>query len=146
MLSDYQIHPGDEVTCLGFPLDLSSQYGFPILRTARIASFPILPTLSSRPLMLDFPVYGGNSGGPAYLAESSGRGNTLGPTLSHILIVGLVIQKEYGAPTAQVAVTDESGKTDQPMLTDIHLAILEPSSVIREAIDMLPGVSSGHYK
>lgn len=145
LLKDYQIHPGDEVMCLGFPLNLSSQFGFPILRTARIASYPILPTASSRPLYLDFPVYGGNSGGPAYLAESSARGRMLGPALSHLFLIGLVIEKQYGSPTAQVAVNQVSGEPDGSNLADMHLAILEPSSVIMETINLLPGIVKGHY-
>ncbi len=145
LLKDYQIHPGDEVMCLGFPLDLSSQFGFPILRMARIASYPILPTASSRPLYLDFPVYGGNSGGPAYLAESPGRGRMLGSALSHLSLIGLVIQKEYGSPTAQVAVNHGSGDSNEPNLADMHLAVLEPASAIIETINLLPGIVKGHY-
>ncbi len=137
-LEHYQIHPGDEVTCLGYPEAITSQFGFPILRMGRIASFPILPTLTSRPLYIDFPVYGGNSGGPAYIVPGGTRGNVV--STEHVpKIIGLVTMKQFGVPTAQnaVAATPSNQLSDQH-LSDMHLAILEPSSVITEALSFLP--------
>ncbi|MGB2668310.1 MAG: hypothetical protein WAK48_30265, partial [Candidatus Acidiferrum sp.] len=40
MLMDYDIKPGDEVRCLGYPLGVSSNDAkFPVLRSGRIASY-----------------------------------------------------------------------------------------------------------
>jgi hypothetical protein len=37
-----EIHPGDELLCLGFPL-FADTNGFPILRSGKIASYPLVP-------------------------------------------------------------------------------------------------------
>jgi hypothetical protein len=39
-LENIELHPGDEVFCLGFPLALMGPGGFPVLRTGHIASYP----------------------------------------------------------------------------------------------------------
>jgi hypothetical protein len=39
LIEKFEIHPGDELLCLGFPLFVSSDSGFPILRSGKIASF-----------------------------------------------------------------------------------------------------------
>jgi trypsin-like peptidase len=77
-LTSFGIHPGDEVTVLGYPLgDESKPFGFPILRTARIASYPLLPTKDTKIFLLDFPIFPGNSGGPAYFVFGGMRGAAL---------------------------------------------------------------------
>jgi S1-C subfamily serine protease len=67
MLSDFEIHPGDEVKCLGFPLGVASNdAGFPVLRSGMIASYPLVPTATTKTFLFDFRVFKGNSGGPVY--------------------------------------------------------------------------------
>ena len=62
-----EITAGDELMCLGYPLGLESNpAGFPILRSGRIASFPITPSTVAKSFLFDIPVYGGNSGGPVF--------------------------------------------------------------------------------
>src|SRR5208283_5863289 len=42
---DLDIRPGDELMCLGYPLGIELGAGkFPILRSGRIASYPVWPT------------------------------------------------------------------------------------------------------
>src|SRR5882762_2914014 len=68
MLSDTNIHPGDNLFCLGYPNGVeANDGGFPILRSGRIASYPILPTAVIKSFLFDFNVFDGNSGGPVYL-------------------------------------------------------------------------------
>ena len=69
VLKKFEIHPGDELLCLGFPLGVSSESGFPILRSGKIASYPIVSTLYA------FRVFDGNSGGPVYFVD---HGRTYG--------------------------------------------------------------------
>ncbi len=38
-LKQYEVHPGDELLCLGYPLFASGDYGYPILRSGKIASY-----------------------------------------------------------------------------------------------------------
>jgi hypothetical protein len=45
LLQKYQVNPGVELNCAGFPLGAESNpAGFPILRTGDIASYPLTPT------------------------------------------------------------------------------------------------------
>lgn len=68
MLAALEIRPGDTLVALGFPFGAeSSDVGFPVLRSARISSYPILPTVSTKTLLLDSPLFPGNSGGPVFL-------------------------------------------------------------------------------
>src|SRR6202020_583083 len=39
-LEHLEVHPGDELFCLGFPLAIDFN-GFPVLRTGTLASYPI---------------------------------------------------------------------------------------------------------
>jgi hypothetical protein len=72
MLTDYEIKPGDELRCLGYPLGYTSNTaGFPVLRSGRIASYPLLPTDKSKTFLLDLRVFKGNSGGPVFFVEIS---------------------------------------------------------------------------
>jgi len=93
-LRSYGIHPGDEVRCDGFPLSVGGPFGFPILRTGRIASYPILPSAETKTFLLDFPVFPGNSGGPAYIAYDAFRNTGDGKFVAYggnkLTIVGLV--------------------------------------------------------
>jgi hypothetical protein len=63
-LDDFKIHPGDELRSLGYPLSLEGPVGFPILRSGRIASYPLIPIEQNKTFLIDLPVLPGNSGGP----------------------------------------------------------------------------------
>jgi S1-C subfamily serine protease len=76
-LAKYQLAPGEEMMTLGFPQGLSANpAGFPILRSGRVASYPIGPSTASPTFLLDFRVFPGNSGGPVWLDESQTPGVT----------------------------------------------------------------------
>jgi len=65
MLHQYEVHPGDQLFVLGYPYGAeANEAGFPILRSGRIASFPLSPTSQYKTFLLDFEVFAGNSGGP----------------------------------------------------------------------------------
>lgn len=67
-----QVGAGDEMMALGFPRGLSANSaGFPILRSGRIASYPIAPAKVFPTFLLDFSVFPGNSGGPVFVSRSS---------------------------------------------------------------------------
>lgn len=64
------IEPGDEMFVLGFPQGLAANpEGFPILRAAHVASYPLITTPSYPRFMLDVQVFEGMSGGPVFLAS-----------------------------------------------------------------------------
>lgn len=75
----YELQPGEEVLVLGFPFGKASDAaGFPVLRGARIASYPILSSKESLTFLLDMEVFPGNSGGPVFLSQ---RGRYYGGTI-----------------------------------------------------------------
>jgi hypothetical protein len=87
----FGIHPGDELLCLGFPFGLAANdAGFPILRSGKIASYPLVPAARYPAFLYDFQVYEGNSGGPVYFAASSRAGETSSQPVA--FIAGLVSQ------------------------------------------------------
>jgi hypothetical protein len=134
ILKRFAVHPGDQVRCLGYPLGLqSNQAGFPILRSGEIASFPLLPTESTKTFLLDFKVFKGNSGGPAYLIDSSrDYGGTvhIGETVH--FIVGLVSQE------ALVEQKISSPYSEEVRELQLNLGIIVHASQIKKAIDLLP--------
>jgi hypothetical protein len=59
---------------LGFPRGLAAnQAGFPILRSGRIASYPVAPAKIFPTFLLDFSVFPGNSGGPVFMHNEARR-------------------------------------------------------------------------
>lgn len=69
-----QVGAGDELMALGFPRGLAAnQAGFPILRSGRIASFPVAPAKTFPTFLLDFSVFPGNSGGPVFMSAAARR-------------------------------------------------------------------------
>jgi S1-C subfamily serine protease len=130
LLTDNEIHPGDEVTALGFPLGAeSSSAGFPVLRSGKIASFPLLPTKETAVFLFDFRVFPGNSGGPVYFMQINRRvGNSIN--------FGSYVQFIVGLVSEQVVVTERviSGTVNH----SLGLARVVHASLIREAIELLP--------
>ena len=77
------VEPGDEMFALGFPEGLSANpEGFPILRTAHVASYPLVTAPAYPRYMLDMRVLMGESGGPVFLASPLQRrpGDTVAGT------------------------------------------------------------------
>lgn len=71
---DYAVAPGDEMTTLGYPNGYSANTaGFPILRTGRIASYPLTPATEFPTFLIDLRALPGNSGGPVFMTEKSRR-------------------------------------------------------------------------
>jgi hypothetical protein len=72
--SHYQVGAGDEMMALGFPRGLAAnQAGFPILRSGRVASYPVAPAKIFPTFLLDFSVFPGNSGGPVFMSDQAHR-------------------------------------------------------------------------
>lgn len=123
-IGDLEIHPGDELLCLGYPFGLTvNDWGFPILRSGTISSYPLTPAAAIKFIGFDFRVYGGNSGGPVYFKYTNrtySTGTHLGETVHGI--IGLVTQQ----------VEDPNTKTP------ISLARIVPGQFIVDTVNMLP--------
>ncbi len=132
-LEDVDVHPGDEIIVLGFPLAAMSPGAFPILRSARIASYPLTPAKSAKGFLVDLFLYPGNSGGPAYFTFiNRAHHNQLhfGVTQG---ILGLVIQEwQSNLPEFK----------DKPL----NLGVIVPAVFIKESIDLLVNDTTGALK
>ena len=120
-LERLQIEPGDEMMVLGYPHGFSANAaGFPILRSGRVASYPVSPASRYPTYLLDFSVFAGNSGGPVYVIRSARAGG--GGPASSVLVTGLL--------------------TQQMKLNDDRLAIgnVTQADYIVETISLMPGV------
>ncbi len=127
-LREYEIHPGDDLLCLGYPFGIASnEAGFPVLRSGRIASFPITPAKDTKTFLLDFEIFGGNSGGPVYFSQTNrtyGGKTHLGQVQQFLM--GMVVREAVIPP---------------PVAThSIYLKLAEciHAPMIQEAIDLLP--------
>jgi hypothetical protein len=127
VLQKFEIHPGDELRCLGFPLFASDEAGFPILRSGIIASYPIVPTKTNKSILFDFNVFEGNSGGPVYFVD---HGRTYGG-LTH---VGETEQFVLGLVTSQLGAKLYNNQM-------LGLASVVPATYILQTINLLPATS-----
>lgn len=135
LLSEYEIHPGDDLTCLGYPLGAGNSQGdFPILRSGKIASYPLLPSKEMKTFLLDFPVFPGNSGGPVYISHSGPRimGSAIVTGRPFHFVMGLVSQQRMFTQKIE----ELYGKREQSY--PLGLAEIVHASIIREAIELLP--------
>jgi hypothetical protein len=124
-LEEIEFHPGDEAQILGFPAMVSTEGGFPFLRTGRIASYPLTPMEVVKQWAFDAHVFNGNSGGPVYFT-SVNRFFKNAPRFGLSRgILGLVIQERH-------SLLPEFANRD------LDYGIVVPAKFIREALDMLP--------
>lgn len=128
--SDFQIHPGDEMYCLGFPMGAeANQAGFPVLRSGRMASFPLTPMVTYPTFLLDFKVYKGNSGGPVYFADTNRivRGN-----ISTVRFIAGLVSQEFNV-TEKIQSQYEKTEKTYPL----SLAVIIHASHIKDTINQL---------
>ena len=129
-----EIHPGDTLQCLGFPFgEESNEAGFPILRSGKIASYPLTPTEKTKTFLFDISVFGGNSGGPVYFVEqnrSYGGSYHFGNTVQ--FIAGLVTKETIHPEGYQGRYTAEIRAIPLNLATVVH------ATFIMQTIAMLP--------
>lgn len=129
-LESLNVHPGDELICLGYPLGLAANdAGYPILRGGRIASYPVIPLKKAHRILYDFQVQPGNSGGPVYFSFTGRVRKShlprFGTVMTYQKLIGLVTQK-----------ADPVGNIDP------FIGLIVPSVYIKETIDLLSGFES----
>ncbi len=134
-LIDLEIHPGDELNILGYPLGFGNAGDFPVLRSGKIASYPLVPTTEPPFFLVDFRVFQGNSGGPVYFVQSN-------RTYGGLLRIG-TIQFVIGLVSEEVAVTQQfQGLYENRSQTyPLELAKVIPAPYIVETIKILPTFS-----
>jgi len=133
-LERFEIHPGDVLSCLGYPFGAeSNEAGFPILRSGQIASYPLTPTTEVQSFLFDFRVFGGNSGGPVYFFANNrtyGGKTRMGETIQ--FIAGLVSQEKF--LEEEIRSLTETRQAKYPL----SLAVVIHAALIREAVELLP--------
>lgn len=133
-LQEFDIHPGDNLNCLGFPWGLESgkKEGFPVLRSGRIASYPLLPTRQRKTFMFDFEIFGGNSGGPVYFADT----NRIYNQKSHL---GRTVQLVVGLVSQEISVFQKPERIDDKpkLLHPLKMAEVVHASLIKDTIALL---------
>lgn len=112
------IAPGAELMVLGFPRGVAANNaGFPILRSGRVASYPISPEAFPT-FLLDFSVFPGNSGGPVFVSRPpSAPGGASRPFVAGLL-------------TQQVEMSDER----------LEIGIVTHSRYILETLALMDGL------
>ena len=106
---------------------------FPVLRSGRIASYPLLPTERTKTFLLDFRVFKGNSGGPVYFVERYRlQPGTLGGYTNYHFIMGLVSQEVLYTEQAFGPYSQESRQTQLGLASIVH------ASLIKQTIELLP--------
>ncbi len=105
----YQFGPGDELMALGFPKGLSSNSaGFPILRSGRVASYPLAPSAAFPTFLLDFNVFPGNSGGPVYTAGDLHRRDGV-DSEAQPFVAGILTQEvELNSQNLQIGIVTQA--------------------------------------
>ena len=122
----YNLGPGDEMMALGFPRGLSANpAGFPILRSGRVASYPLAPASAFPTFLMDFSVFPGNSGGPVFMAQGARRRPGAAETQEVQFVAGILTQ--------QVELLGER----------LEIGIVTHAKYIRETIDLLDKPQSG---
>lgn len=133
LISEFEIHPGDELLCLGYPYGFAANdAGFPILRSGKIASYPITPTREVKSFLYDFQVFGGNSGGPVYFIDQNRRYKG-GVHIGEVRFIMGIVSEEVGLEEQIKSLTEISVKKHP-----LSLAKVIPAIFIKETIDLLP--------
>ena len=121
----YSLVPGDEMLALGFPEGLSANpAGFPILRSGRVASFPLGPSSAFPTFLLDFAVFPGNSGGPVFVDQPAHA--TAGAQAGPGFIAGLLTQQvEINSQNLSIGIV-----TDARFVRETLSLLDNPSAVV----------------
>jgi hypothetical protein len=123
-LNRIELHPGDVLSCLGFPLAITLD-GFPVIRTGLLASYPVTPSRVVKKFFYTFHIFPGNSGSPVYYSYTGRIFGNVMHVESDYGIVGLVSQQQNSTLP---------GYTN----AEIDIAIIVPSVFIAETIALLP--------
>jgi hypothetical protein len=145
----YALGPGDEMMALGFPRGLSANpAGFPILRSGRVASYPLAPAAAFPTFLMDFSVFPGNSGGPVFMAEGARRRPGATESQEVQFVAGILTQQvelsgerlEIGIVTHAKFIRETIGLLDKP--SGVILASHTPTKVEPVMPGAVPAVAA----
>ena len=140
--ADYKVRAGDEMMALGFPRGLAAnQAGFPILRSGRVASYPVAPARIFPTFLLDFSVFPGNSGGPVFMTDQDHRPSGAAGDKDPEFIAGLLTQQvelnherlEIGIVTHAKFIRETLARVDNPQAPVTQVASEPPMTGAKAA-------------
>ncbi len=149
--SQYKLGPGDEMMALGFPRGLSANpAGFPILRSGRVASYPLAPATAFPTFLMDFSVFPGNSGGPVFMAEGARRRPGATESQEVQFIAGILTQQvelsgerlEIGIVTHARYIRETIGLLDRPSNLTVAATTTRIEPIIQGATAASAAVSA----
>lgn len=132
-ISNFEVNPGDDLLVLGFPYGAeANEAGFPILRSGRIASYPLTPTKMTKTFLLDFEIFGGNSGGPVFMCS---RNRAYGGS-THIGVVSQLM----GIVSQEKQIVEHVKTIGEEILKKhkLSIAVIVHASFLKELLSMLP--------
>jgi S1-C subfamily serine protease len=141
LIKEYEINPGEVLNCVGYPFGsqtftFTKEGAFPVLRSGKIASYPLVPTKHTKTFLLDLRVFPGNSGGPVYVSFTGERlmqkDNAITLGTSFQFIMGLV--KADIRLTQTIKELYGIRQQEYPL----GLAEIVHASFITETIELLP--------
>ena len=138
----YELGPGDELLALGFPEGLSANTaGFPILRSGKVASFPLGPSDAFPTFLLDFNVFPGNSGGPVYMADSARRRPGADGTEPAQFVAGVLTQEvELNSQNLSIGIVTQARFVREALqLLDDPKAVMSHAQTARQN-EIIPGL------
>ena len=119
----FNFSPGTQVMILGYPFGYSPEYGFGVIKSGRVSSYPLIPTKDRITFLCDFNTFPGHSGGPVFVYEQN-------PTIDESLTLGGNFFRIVGLQIQNIM-------NDQLSLS---LSVNVHASIIREALEMIPEV------
>jgi hypothetical protein len=104
---------------------VGTEGGFPLLRTGRIASYPLTPMNVVKQRAFDVHVFDGNSGGPVYFTSVNRF---------------LKNQVHFGVARGILGLVIREGHSPRPKFAnrDLDYGVVVPARFIRETLDLLP--------
>src|SRR5262249_2765875 len=142
--SKAKLSPGDQMLALGFPEGLSANAaGFPILRSGRVARFPLRPAPAFPTFLLDFNVFPGNSGGPVYVDTSLEHG-VADATKPEGFIAGMLTQQvELNSQNLSIGIVTHAKYIREALqLLDNPNAVVATAHQVADASAPVPGLIS----
>lgn len=133
-IKEFELSAGTELLCLGYPFGAeSTPLGFPILRSGKIASYPLLPTVETKTFLFDFTVFRGNSGGPVYFYQPN-------PIYRGTTHLGTSILGVMGIVTSERNITQKIEQLYEKRETVTPLALGEVihASFIKDLVSKMP--------
>ncbi len=122
-----RVHFGSPLLVLGYPTRFeANKAGFPIVRHASVASFPLTPVGPHQTFLADFTTFAGDSGGPVILSGGTAS------AADGLLVMGLVLSQFRH---------DEKHETlyeERSIHIPLMLANVVHATYIRETIALLP--------